>query len=99
MFGLCSRSISEFGLGYTFWRIAVNKKARVDLEPAYRRKDAKEGRNPLVTCLPQAGLAPLREQKKVDLHGGRGRHQNKLACHWQSVKENTSTFLLKGTLL
>jgi hypothetical protein len=44
---------------------------------------------------------PLRA-KKENLHVhrvGRNSYQNKLACHTQSVKENTSSFLLKGTLL
>jgi hypothetical protein len=49
----------------------------------------KEKIDPFATCLPQAWrlctFATLREKK--------------LACHRQSVKENTSSFSLKGTLL
>jgi hypothetical protein len=44
-------------------------------------------------------LAPFARTKKEDLRGGRGRYQNKLAYLRQGVKENTSSFLLKGTLL
>jgi hypothetical protein len=60
----------------------------------------RKGRKKSLGDLPSAGrLGAFARTKKEDLRGGRGRYQNKLACKRKSVKENTSSFLLKGTLL
>jgi|GEM_PF-5366211 hypothetical protein len=58
MFGLCSRSTPEFGLGYTFWRPACGRQAwreEKKLAKTQRRKGRKKS---------LGDLAPLREQKK-----------------------------------
>jgi hypothetical protein len=99
MFGLCSRSTPEFGLGYTFWRPACGRQTWRE-EKKLAKTQRRKGRKKSLGDLPSAGrLGAFARAKKEDLRGGRGRYQNKLACQRQSVKENTPSFLLNGTLL